>query len=204
MKKTIGIVVATYWEARPLIKHFGFSALENSLYRVEVHGTPTLLCVSGVGKKAASDASFRLYQKGARRLVSAGFCGALVPELHVGDLVTERIVTVDKPASNRAQRLALAEKTRPVAVDMETQAVVEAGTRCGVPIYTLRVVSDELDDDLTPLFGADGRFIPWKIAFRILNPKIWPLLRVLKQHSKAAIARLIQEVDAFLKNADAL
>jgi nucleoside phosphorylase len=201
--KPVGIVVATFWEARPLLKHFRFSRLESRLYKTEIHGVSALLCVSGVGQKAASAASFRLCQKGAKRLVSAGFCGALVPELHVGDLVAERMVTVDKPASNRAQRLALAEKTRPVAVDMETQAVVEAGTRCGVPIHTLRVVSDELDDDLTPLFGADGTFVPWKMALRILNPGIWPLLGRLRQHSKVAMARLIREVDAFFKNIDA-
>ena len=198
----IGIVMATSWEAQPLLKAFGFTRIDYRLYRGESRGQPMVVCVTGVGKKNARAGADRLCSLGIKALVSAGFCGALVPELRVGDLVTEGLITVDVPARNRAERDALTEKTKPVAVDMETQAVVEAGTLYGIPIYALRVVSDELDDDLTPLFGADRAFTPWKIALRLLNPRVWPLASQLKRNSDAASRRLIAEVDAFLqKNA---
>ena len=68
-----------------------------------------------------------------------GFCGALVPGLHVGDLVTDRIATVDKPAPHAGRSAARSTRARQfaVAVDMETQAIIEEGTRRSVPIRVL-------------------------------------------------------------------
>src|SRR5258706_1813387 len=123
---------------------------------------------------AAVNASERLLASGVQELVSMGFCGALVPQLKVGDLITDRLITVDRPARTSEERRALSGRANAVAVDMETQAVIEAGTRSGVPIHILRIVSDEFGDDLTPLFGSNGSFSSWGIAVRLLNPKVWP------------------------------
>ncbi len=104
--------------------------------------------------------------------------------------MTDRIITVDRPARTPQERQALTERANAVAVDMETQAVIESGTRRGVPIHVLRVVSDEFMDDLTPLFGANGAFSFWRMGLRLLNPKVWPLAWKLKKQSALARARL--------------
>ncbi len=200
--KTIGVVVPTRWEAKGILRHFGFKRLGHALYRTEINGRAILLCVSGVGRQAATAAARRLLASGSKELVSMGFCGALVPELRVGDLVTDRVITVDRPARTPEERRALTERANAVAVDMETQAVIEAGTRAGVPIRILRVVSDQLEDDLTPMFGQDDCFSAWKIARRLLNPTVWPLAWKLKRHSEVASKSLVQALTQFCQHID--
>jgi nucleoside phosphorylase len=189
--RSIGIVIPTRWEARKVLRRFPFKSRGRRLYQAAVSGRTVFLCISGVGREAARHAAERLVSEGVGELASMGFCGALIPELHVGDLVTYRIVTVDKPVRTPAERRALAERASAVAVDMETQAVIEVGTRRGVPIHVLRVVSDSFQDDLTPLFGSQGTFSVWCIALRLLNPRVWPLANRLRRQSAVAQARLV-------------
>jgi nucleoside phosphorylase len=191
MNKPAGIVMATHWEAGPVIRAFGLKRIQRGLYQGTIENRRVLLALSGVGREPAREASYRLCSEGAGELISAGFCGALVSDLKVGDLVTHRIITVDRPARTAKERIALTERTNPVAVDMESQAVIEAGTRRGVPIRVCRIVSDRLEDDLTPLFGTDDGFSPIRIGFRLLNPSVWPLAARLKRHSDTAATRLI-------------
>jgi nucleoside phosphorylase len=197
MMKTLGIVIPTRWEAGIVLRRFSFKRAASSLYKSSISDRPILLCISGVGGEAARCAANRLVSEGAKELMSMGFCGALVPTLKVGDLVTHRIATVDKPVRTPEERRALTERANAVAVDMETQAIIEAGTRRGVPIHVLRVVSDEFEDDLTPLFGTDGIFSPWRIALRLVNPKVWPLAMKLKKQSRTCSVRLAEELAIF-------
>jgi nucleoside phosphorylase len=197
--RPLGLVIPTRWEAHDVRRRFGFTSIGRNLFHTEINRRPVILCISGVGRQSAAEAAERLLASGAKELVSMGFCGALVPELHVGDLVTDRIATVDQPARTREERRALTERANAVAVDMETQAVVEVGTRRGVPIRILRVVSDEWEDDLTPLFGKNGSFSRWRIAVRLLNPKVWPLAWQLKKQSQKARSQLAEALRAFAK-----
>ncbi len=159
------------------------------------------LCISGVGSEAARQAAYRLCALGVGELVSAGFCGALIPELQVGDLVSERLATSPTPIRTVKERQALTERANAVAVDMETQAVIEAGTRRGVPIRVCRVVSDRMEDDLTPLFGADSEFVPWRIGLRLLNPAVWPLANRLRKNSAIAQKSLIAGLRVYFSSA---
>jgi nucleoside phosphorylase len=197
--KFVGIVVATHFEAAPILRAFGFQQAERDLYRLERNGTHALLAICGIGMEAARQSAYRLCDAGAKELVSAGFCGGLSRELHVGDLVTDRVATSPVAVWKRADRLALAEKAGAQAVDMETQAVIEAGTRRGVPIRVLRVVSDQLDDDASPLFSSEPTFSPFRIALRLWNPRLWPHAYKLWRHSQLASRRLVQAVGDYLE-----
>jgi nucleoside phosphorylase len=183
--------MATRFEAAPIIKAFGLKRVQKDLFQGTVEDRPVLLALSGVGREPARAASYRLCSEGAGELISAGFCGALTDDLNVGDVVSHRLITVDTPARNRQERLDLTKRTNPIAVDMESQAVIEAGTRRGVPIRVCRVVSDRLEDDLTPLFGADREFSAMNIAVRLLNPSVWPLAARLRKNTRLAMERLI-------------
>jgi nucleoside phosphorylase len=197
--KPVGLVIPTRWEAQDILRRFGFKRIGPSLYTSFLSNHPVFLCISGVGRQAAARAADRLVAAGVKELVSAGFCGALVPQLKVGDLVTDRIITVDRPARTPEERRALTERAGAVAVDMETQAVIEAGTRRGVPIHVLRVISDDFTDDLTPLFGTNGAFSAWRIAFRLVNPRAWPLAMKLRKQSVTARQRLAEELTRFFQ-----
>ncbi len=193
----VGLIIPTRWEAQDVLRHFKFQRIGRALYHAEIENRTVFACVSGVGSKPAAQAAGRLVAAGARELVSMGFCGALVPELHVGTLVTDRLITVDRPARTPMERKALTERANAVAVDMETRAVIEEGTRRGVPIHILRVVSDEYADDLTPLFGTNGSFSMWRIAWHLLNPKVWPLAWKLQKQSTLARAQLVKALALF-------
>ena len=195
--KPLGIVIPTRWEAAEVLRRFAFRKISAGLYKADIHGRPVWLCLSGVGRVAARAAAARLVAEGAAELVSMGFCGALVPELHVGDLVTDRIATVDKPARTMEERRTLTERANAVAVDMETQAIIEEGTRRGIPIHILRVVSDAFEDDLTPLLGQEGIFSPWTLALRLLNPTVWPLASRLRRQTVVARGRLAEALGQF-------
>src|ERR1700735_2473291 len=114
--KPLGIVMATHWEAAGILKTFGFRKMEKELYRTPDGDFTVYLCISGVGKEAARRAAYRLCALGVGELVSAGFFGALVPKLHVGDLVTERIATSSTPARSVEERRAITARANAVAV----------------------------------------------------------------------------------------
>src|SRR5258708_6863526 len=151
--KTIGVVVPTRWEAKGILRHFGFKRLGHALYRTEINGRAILLCVSGVGRQAATAAARRLLASGSKELVSMGFCGALVPELRVGDLVTDRVITVDRPARTPEERRALTERANAVAGVLENQGVIEGRTLGGGAGPLCAVVSEPFGDDRTPKVG---------------------------------------------------
>jgi len=184
--KPLGIVIPTRWEAAEVLRRFAFRKISTALYKTDFHGRSIWLCLSGVGRAAARVAAARLVAEGAGDLVSMGFCGALIPELRVGDLVTDRIATVDKPARSMDERRTITERANAVAVDMETQAIIEEGTRRGVPIHVLRVVSDQFDDDLRLLIGPRGTFFWWNIAMHLLYPRSWPLAWRMYRQSRFA------------------
>lgn len=190
--KKIGIVIPTRWEAKQLFQLIPFRRSSSGLYEGSTEGRSLLLSISGVGREAARRASDALCAAGARELISMGFCGALLPSLKVGDLVTHRIITVDSAVRTPEERQALTGRANAIAVDMETQAVVESGTRRGVPIRILRVVSDTFEEDLSPLFGKEEAFSVWRIGLRLLNPKAWPLALRLRANSVVAQKRLAE------------
>jgi len=198
--KPIGIVIPTRLEARNVLKHFGFRSVEGNLYEAAIHGRTVWILISGVGARFAREAAEQLWKRGAGMLISAGFCGALVPSLKVGDLIEERIATADAPVTTPEARRALVRHANAEAVDMETRAVIEQGTLRGVPIRILRVVSDTLDDDLSLILGQDQTLSPVKIAFRLLNPLAWPLAARLSRQSAVARQRLVEAIDRFMRN----
>ena len=109
---------------------------------------------------------------GARRILSIGICGALSPELRVGDaIIASEIVHrsdsypthepwsrdlasrlphavlaplagIDEIAADREAKAALRARTRASAVDMESHIAARVARNKGVPFAALRIVSD--------------------------------------------------------------
>ncbi len=139
---------------------------------------------SGVGIAAATRALSWLLDTGwVGSVVSAGFCGALVPDLAVVDLVraTEvvdtdgtiwpafwpegatvaaragRVLTAPALVGEPAAKKALGQRHDALAVEMEAAALARLCVPRGLPFACLRVVSDALDAALSPdLVGLLG------------------------------------------------
>lgn len=102
-------------------------------------------------------------------LLSAGISGALSPTLNCGDVVIDgdppmvtilraalpeamvgRIVGNDAIVATTKDKQALAERTGAVAADMESHIAARVAQARGLPFGVVRVISDQLEDDLPP------------------------------------------------------
>ena len=131
--------------------------------------------VSGVGRRRARLLAEQVLRElpAPRLVIAAGFCGALVPELRVGDVVTSpRIVTVDHLVSNPAAKRRLGEEHDADVVDMESAGVAEVCAGRGVPFFAVRAVSDTVDTALSPALVqllAGGHVSPLKAAAALIE-----------------------------------
>jgi hopanoid-associated phosphorylase len=134
---------------------------------------PDLIPVVGGGDAALLEKRIETaIAKGGRKILSIGICGALCPELRVGDVViASEIVTskviyptsaswtrdlavripnavvacmagVDQAAPDRAGKSELRAATQAKAVDMESHVAARVAMAHGMPFAALRVVSD--------------------------------------------------------------
>jgi nucleoside phosphorylase len=162
---------------------------------------------TGVGKKTCRQriASF-LQDRQFDCLISAGFAGALNDKLHVGDLLFAEnfstvqlnemragpgsplihhanLLTVPSIIDSFEERQKIAQTTNAVAIDMETELIARSCAEHGVPLLSLRVISD------TPSEPLPG---PSKILFDVERQRTNAIklsLHLLRH--PAAIPRLI-------------
>jgi adenosylhomocysteine nucleosidase len=158
-------------------------------------GNLVLVC-GGVGAghaRRATEAIIGLYEPGL--IVSAGFAGALVPELKVGDLLLPRWVIDAKDGSRHDtgsergvllsvgevvgahQKPKLAEAYGAQAVDMEAAAVARGAEAHGIRFCAVKVISDRLDSAMPPVgrfIDQAGRFQTARFAaYAALRPWLW-------------------------------
>ncbi len=193
---TAAVLFALEREAAP------FRRAARALPHVSIH-------VTGVGRPRARAAAEQLLHTSTPGLVvAAGFCGALVPELRVGDVVTSpRIVTVDHLVGDPAEKRRLAAETGADAVDMESAAVAEACAGRGVSFLAVRAVSDTVDTALSPdmvRLLSGGRVSVWR-AVRALarKPALLGEFRRLARDTRFAAQNLADELmELFSRDAE--
>ncbi|MFM9115125.1 MAG: nucleoside phosphorylase [Planctomycetota bacterium] len=142
-----------------------------------LQGRRIVIAEAGVGQTAAEQATedlLALYQP--QWLISAGFAGALRPEIRRGHLVMAtqiademghelstgvklpstpqpgvhggRLLTVDRLVRDAAERRLLAERYDAVACDMESLAVARVCQRQRTRFLSVRIISDAVEDEL--------------------------------------------------------
>lgn len=133
----------------------------------------------GMGRKAARKATRALLDAHAPKwILSAGFSGALHPELRIGDIVVGqslvdetgqelrldlkmgddpkrglrvgRLLTVDRIVRTVEEKRLLADRHQALAVDMESFVVAEMCREAKVNFMAVRAISDDLSADLSP------------------------------------------------------
>ncbi len=169
----------------------------------ELAGPDLALHVSGMGAAAAERTAAAVTAQPLRALVSAGFCGALSPDLRVGDLVAPDEVRDEASGESfapdpemlaaapgargtlvSAVRLARTPADRArldgLAVDMESAALARASRAAGIPFLALRAVTDETRHrlpDFDGLMDAAGRLTPGAgLLYFLRHPRDVPAL----------------------------
>jgi adenosylhomocysteine nucleosidase len=183
--------------------------------KIWLNGRAVVLVANGPGPKlAARAAEVAKEREELTGLVSTGFCGALDPELRVGDIFiatcvlpsapcvqslasargsvkTGKLLSIDRVASTAAEKAEL-RQTGADAVEMEAACVAQKAIEYNLPFYCVRVVTDTAHENLPLDFNlmrdSSGRFSTMKIlaaGFRAL-----PGLLKLNKRSKAAAQAL--------------
>ncbi len=171
---------------------------EAAPFRKLARGLPRVsISVSGVGHTHAREAASRLLNDSPTPylVIAAGFCGALVPSLRVGDVVTSpRIFTAKHLISTPQEKRRVGELYGADAVDMESAAIAEVCAERGVPFRAVRAVSDTVDTALSPELVrllSGGNVSPWKaIRALVRKPALLVEFRRLARDTKLAARTL--------------
>jgi adenosylhomocysteine nucleosidase len=209
----VAIVAALEREVRPLVKEWRVSEKDcaGRRFRFFEKDEVVLVC-GGIGAEAArraADALIAIYVP--KVIYSAGFAGALDPELKVPDIVQPRRVVnagdgssvhLDRgegvlvsfgSVATPAQKAKLRDSFAAQAVDMEAAAVARAAEARGVRFAVVKVISDEFDftfPSMERFVDPDGRFLETRFAwFAAVRPWLWHLVwRLARNSSRASLA----------------
>lgn len=131
-----------------------------------LHGKQIAVIHTGVGKMVCRQRMEVMFRRQKFDwLISAGFAGALEPELRVGHLLVAenysnpkllgalplatsegvflgKLATVPRMIESTSQRETLNKRTGAAAVDMETETIAEICQAHDVPMLSVRVISD--------------------------------------------------------------
>lgn len=220
----LAIVAALEREVHPLVKNWHVSEREHDGRRLRFfeNGDVVLVC-GGIGAVAARRATEAVIVGfGPKVVYSAGFAGALDPNLKVGDLVTpQRVINAGDGSSTAvgsgsgvllsfgsiaspAQKAKLRESFGAEAVDMEAAAVARAAEARGVEFGAVKAISDEVEFEFpaTERFvDAEGRFSEGRFAvYAILRPWLWWRVIQLAKNSKQASRALCGYLGNLMSN----
>ena len=182
-----------------------------------LHGNEVLLAANGVGWKraaAAVDAAHSVFP--ADGVVSTGFCGALDPDLRIGDAIVATciagpegrypaqpvsaggsasqglVISIDHVAALAAEKRSL-RGAGGSAVEMEAAGVARRAQALGLPFFCVRAVTDLASEDLANDFNEalrpDGHFDTIVIIRQMLRRpgvRLPELLRLRQNCARAA------------------
>ncbi|MGA8595685.1 MAG: hypothetical protein WB676_13290 [Bryobacteraceae bacterium] len=192
-------------------------------------GKRYLLAANGAGPKLASQCvevalrATSMAELSASKLeavVSTGLCGALQPDLQIGDIIeasglldpdrhesmpcsrvqTDResrygaVLSIDRVAGTIEEKRVLSE-TGALAVEMEAAGVARRAAAAQLPFCCLKVVSDRADEefvmDFNQMRSNDGRFSRGKIVvYALTHPRTVSRLLSLRRRSHEVASAL--------------
>ena len=225
----VAIVAALEREIRPLVKRWRINNRECGGRNLKIfENDRAVLVCGGIGAEAARRACesvITLYQP--HLVISAGFAGALDPELEVGCVLKPRLVIDARDGSrteagsgrgvlvsfdavaNPDQKVKLRKAYCADAVDMEAAAVARGASAHGVPFAALKAISDEASFAMMPMnnfIANGGQFQSGRfVAFAAVRPWLW--LRVMRLRANTdkasrALCRILEEHTSGAENSE--
>lgn len=199
--------------------------------RGQIHGQAVAVMHTGVGERScrAEIEPFLRRQK-FEYLISAGFAGAIEKELQVGHLLLAenfsspellqspqldlggeglflgKLVTVPEIVNSISERNRLASKSGAAAVDMETEFIAAACAEQGLPMLSLRAISDTRSAPFPAppevLFDVARQRTDFvRLAFHLLShPAAFGRLNAFRQQIAVARGSLTTTLDKILQS----
>ncbi len=153
-----------------------------------------------------------------RSLVFAGYAGALIDSLRVGDIVYAeeivdrhggrwpstfgaegpwqrgRVLTIEHLSATPAEKRVLAAEHQAIAVEMESAIFAARCTAARLPFACVRAISDEVSTTLSPSLTtllAGGTVSPWRALKAVVrHPSLVPEFWRLARDTKRASEQL--------------
>jgi adenosylhomocysteine nucleosidase len=174
-----------------------------SMIRGTLGEVPVVVWHIGVGRDRAAREAARLLEDVKPALViCAGYGGALVPTMRLGEIVLDargsnlarsfnarpgNIFSAANVAESVEEKRSLGQQTGALAVDMETAVVAEIFEHAGIPVIGIRAISDRMEDAVP---------VPMEYWFDLdrQRPRVLALLGFLARHPMriAPFARFVR------------
>ena len=211
MPPKVAIVAALEREVAPLTKKFARRVQPGQRFALFESGDVRLVCGGIGGAHAASATRWLIADAKPEAVMSIGFAGGLVPDRHVGDVITpatvidassgetfsvsdgEGVLVTAEGVLAEAGKQSLATRYKADAVDMEAASVARVAQENGIPFFAVKVISDEVGFAMPPLqrFVTDGQVSTSKLlAYAAVRPSLWPVLMRLGNNAKIASSQL--------------
>jgi nucleoside phosphorylase len=212
----LAIIAALEREVAPLVRGWKSTSIVSQRRTIKIfENDNTLVACGGIGgisARIATDAAYNHAQGKMGLFISAGFAGALVPELKVGDIFEPASIIGD--SDNNTIETALghgvlvsagaiagvehkqifASNYNAQAVDMEAFAVADVARVYNVPCIAIKAISDEYDFPMPPMgrfVGDSGEFKTASfVGYTALRPWLWPVVMKLGSNSAVATEKL--------------
>lgn len=227
-KFTIRIIAATYWEVRGLIQKLQMSKTEQGQYECLLPAISVTVQISGIGHHRARQAAERICSTAPSLIISTGFCGAIKKGIKAGEIILdtekshpetislfvrignrkkikviqEKFLTVTHPLLEKNEKLKLGEKTDAVAVEMESDSVLNVCKKKKIPFCSVRAVSDTADQNLPSIVTAidpQGRVGTHFLKTLLSHPSEWSDFFRLAVSSGKAEKNLAEILTQFIK-----
>jgi len=176
MSVKAAVIFALYWELRPFAKKLGIGFLGSLAPVITSEGGDIVIARSGMGAGRAAKAAERVIEEYKPDIIiSAGFCGALVDELKIGDVIVSdlkdrKLFCSPKPLFSCEEKTEAFRKEGAIVVDMESSGVAEAAAKAGIKYLAVKAVSDTLLEELPrSLLGFFS--VPRLLRFRDASQK---------------------------------
>ena len=157
MKRT-AVIFGVYWELRPLTRKLGIGFFRSFSRVIADKGGYLILARSGIGSERAERLTGKIIEDFKPDLIiSAGFCGALVKDLKVGDVIVSdlkdrKLFCSPKPLFTCEEKTATFQREGAIVVDMESYGVASAAQKADTPFIAVKAVSDTLLEELPRSF----------------------------------------------------
>lgn len=158
MSTRAAVIFALYWELRPFAKRLGIGFIKSLSPIIVADGGNIVIARSGMGIGKSEKVAERIINEHRPDLIiSAGFCGALVDELKIGDVIVSdlkdrKLFCSPKPLFTCEEKTAVFHKEGAIVVDMESSGVAQAARKSGVRFLAVKAVSDTLLEELPRSF----------------------------------------------------
>lgn len=175
------IIFALFWELRPFARKMGVPFFKTMSRYIILEDRNIALIRCGMGRENAKKAAKRIIRDfHPEIIVSAGFCGALVEDLKIGDIVVSdfndgKIFCSPRPLLTYNEKLTANHEHGAVVADMESEGVRIVAGKYNIPCIAIKTVSDGLKDDIPKslfTFTSLSKFIRFKRSMDIASKRL--------------------------------